>query len=596
MVKEILDEHQVLLETLLPSEWTWGCELEFIMDNELYENIIGDSYYPGDEDNDYDDGDPVAYGSTNDYMIDTLNECMPAKIKFNYKDSKMQGDGSVHPNNALDVPLEWASPIFKAKPEYFQSFVKFLSKILDEGCSTNDSCGFHHHLMFNGMTERDAIWIYCNLAMDTEFLNKSKDFEGFLFDSHWASDSVFKTIKTAIENDNFNRVLEELNTDKYRYIRIHPQGTLEWRGPRDFLNTGDIEIIKDFYYKHLSNVIRQFIEYNKSKTLFGTNLSKDEFFNKLSEARKNDLSHNESDYGTNEFIKKSGFYGLYNNKNRDYKNEYFDTSALWNKINKKPIILTKLIEQNSNILYILFLNMGWNSWEILYKTLKTIKQDNLSRLSYDEISKIVLKSLIRAGQSYPIIFSKLNDALSIDIDENLYNEIIDPSKFRDKSSYFSIAGAFLKSPHGSLGKIEKYIFDDKGDILRFSEITKDFLEIISEKYNIDTALRFCFFIARILYQFYIPRTTNVRQTLENINHFVYTNGTSDFQNKWNQNMISASLNRESYFMKLVTSLDPKTYLRIVSEKPKLKDDISSTIKNNLTPYALQISGHLGQGE
>ena len=304
MTNNFLDEHQVLLETLLPTEWTWGCELECIMPSDLYYEVTNEDY-----DDNYDD---VDYSRLNDYFIETLNDCMPEHIEYNYDSSDVHGDGSVHPTLNSDVPMEWASPVFKARPEYFQGFIKFLKTILYNGVYTNDTCGFHHHLMFNGMTERDAVWIYCNLAMDTEFLKQSGEFEDLAFVSHWASDDVFTTIRKGIQQGNFDLVLSELNTDKYRLFRLHPEhGTLEWRGPRDFLNNGEISSIKHFYYDHLQVVIKRFIEYNKMKTLFDTNISKQEFFNKLTEARKNDTTHSKRYYGTNEFITKTNIYPTY---------------------------------------------------------------------------------------------------------------------------------------------------------------------------------------------------------------------------------------------------------------------------------------------
>lgn len=50
-------------------------------------------------------------------------------------------------------------------------------------------------------------------------------------------------------NDNFQAIANELSEVKMRLIRNHPQGTLEWRGPRNFLNKPDIEVIKRFFMK-----------------------------------------------------------------------------------------------------------------------------------------------------------------------------------------------------------------------------------------------------------------------------------------------------------------------------------------------------------
>ena len=64
-----------------------------------------------------------------------------------------------------------------------------------------------------------------------------------------AKTSQRNEITKAIKEKNYTRVLRALSDDKYRLFRIHPYGTIEWRGPRNFLDSNDFKIIKDFYKK-----------------------------------------------------------------------------------------------------------------------------------------------------------------------------------------------------------------------------------------------------------------------------------------------------------------------------------------------------------
>ena len=575
MIKDLLDEHQVLLETLLPSEWTWGCELEFIMGSELYEEITNESYVEYDGPN---------YYKTNEYMIDIINRYLPNK--FDSNDSKMQDDGSLRASDD-DVPLEWASPIFEAKPEYFQAIVKFLKQILHEGCYTNDSCGFHHHLMFKGMTERDAVWIYCNLAMDTDFLEKSKQMDEFSFThSTWSPTSVFREIKDCIEDNNFIDVVNLLNTEKYRYFRIHPQGTLEWRGPRNFLNERDINDIKKFYYKHLPMVINKFIEYNKNNTLYGTNYSKEEFFKKLSEAVKvSDIS--KRSLGTNEFIHSFNWSGEYKNKNKDYKNPNINTDLLWSKINAKPFILARIAEQNPELLYILFYKMDNHQQVCLRDTLNIIKEQNLSKINYKDFSKIIFEALLKAGNNYDWVIRAFGGLLYMDIDEETYKRIIKEIPY----DYFNITAIYLENGGIlGLGDIEKYIFNNL-DILKNSQLAPEFLGALKRTYGVDKTLNFCWIIMKILYQNGLKVNDNIYSVIRN---FVIDNANDSFINKWDKNMISATLNKDINFASFIIYLDPKIYLRLISEKPLIKNKLNAEILGNMPDNVNQISSFLNQ--
>ena len=289
---------EILLEKLLRSNFTFGFELEGC--------VIGDEYYgysnyydEDDEDYDYDEdydfdtshhyqaNGPLAKAITNN-LDHLLNKGMPPKA---FKFGTMDEDVSIDPDNPNDdYTFEYASPVLECTPINFKRVVDMLYSLDEIGVYTNDSCGFHHHLSWEGITERDMIWVYINLCLDKEFRKYMSEVDGInLTSSRWSPTTALEDIANAIHNGEYDRVLAKLSDDKYRLFRIHPYGTIEWRGPRDFLNNRDLQIIKDFYSK-FNNYINKIIEYNDAKVLFGTNITREELFQKLTDAKSIDTS------------------------------------------------------------------------------------------------------------------------------------------------------------------------------------------------------------------------------------------------------------------------------------------------------------------
>ena len=265
-MKKILDEG------LLRSDFTFGFELEaFVSEGSDLMDEVRNS------DDEY------------DYITDFLNSFFSKNGMTSLKVvARTHRDGSLSDETGL--PFEYSSNIYQVTPQNIEGLIKSLNEILDEGIFTNETCGFHHHLKFNGITERDTVWIYCNMAMDPnwdEFSNfKSENGDNIsLFNDDYASYQDLDDLSAAIENGNFGDVAQYLTTSKYRAFRIHPQGTLEWRGPRDFLSSGNRKDIKNFYFL-LLRLIDRIKKYMDSNVLIGTEYTKKEFFNFLSAAIK----------------------------------------------------------------------------------------------------------------------------------------------------------------------------------------------------------------------------------------------------------------------------------------------------------------------
>ena len=272
-------------EGLLKSEFTFGFELEALADEDEYPET----------------SDGWIERKIEKTLNDLFNKHFPDKAVIGDKNSKLQHDGSVFSTKRGndDIAFEWASPVMKVSPENFQNVIKFLKDLPKLKIYTNTTCGFHHHVGWKGCTERDMIWVYFNLAMDKDFIEKLETMETNngtvdLFNTRYAGTDVFETIRKAIEEDDYSEALNICTDAKYRLFRIHPYGTLEWRGPRDFMNDYEIRSIKAFYLK-FNELISRIIKATDAKTLYGTDITREKFFENLTKAKEDDSYYKTSD-------------------------------------------------------------------------------------------------------------------------------------------------------------------------------------------------------------------------------------------------------------------------------------------------------------
>ena len=166
--------------------------------------------------------------------------------KFFDNEGSMDTDGSIRQTKACSGrPFEYASPVIKYSPTNLSIFLNFLDNLPEFGVKVNNSCGFHTHISFTGISRDDAVWFILWLS-GTEKYKELLFFNDIKFYSpRYASIKFFEKIHDALANHDIVSALKQaVSNEKYRVIRIHPQGTLEWRGPRKFLNKVD----------HLANV------------------------------------------------------------------------------------------------------------------------------------------------------------------------------------------------------------------------------------------------------------------------------------------------------------------------------------------------------
>jgi hypothetical protein len=169
--------------------------------------------------------------------------------------------------------FEWASPVLNFTPQTISQVIKFLSAMPDLGIKTTSDCGFHVHVSFPYMNNLDRVWLICNLAIDPVMRKKLEKFKRFKFlHDDYAGTMILDQLSSVIlspvteqnvidEKDKpelFVGVKNAISDEKFELVRLHPQGTLEWRGPRNFLNKPDQMVIREFFV-----ILREFIQWIK---------------------------------------------------------------------------------------------------------------------------------------------------------------------------------------------------------------------------------------------------------------------------------------------------------------------------------------------
>lgn len=173
---------------------------------------------------------------------------------------EMHYDGSIRRTNGTDVTFEYASPVIDYTPSNINMVIKCLDKLPELGVTTNRSCGFHTHISFPSISVEDTIWFIFWMCANNEYKKFKKLGRTNLYGMTYAKFSIFESISNRIyAGDSIHNILRDIVTnEKYRAIRIHPQGTIEWRGPRTFLNTPTHKKTVSFF-KKLDLFISSFI-------------------------------------------------------------------------------------------------------------------------------------------------------------------------------------------------------------------------------------------------------------------------------------------------------------------------------------------------
>lgn len=248
-----------ILDEALTTDFTIGFELEGIC-------TIGEKNY-GDLPGYHSRGTPR--GSVAE-LYDKLND------SFGFGKGVIESDSSVSPSSEKGGwSFEWASPKMPFNPKNVEKMYQFLKGLPELGVYTNDTCGFHVHMSYPDIDIINARWLICCMALDEQLYNMMtklvvNDEDTLRFNGYYASGDFFDEIKRYVINGDMRSLNRVLSGDKYRVARIHPQGTIEWRGPRAFLDSQNPEIIKKFILQ-LYKVVNTLGRYAEKKEITTSN-------------------------------------------------------------------------------------------------------------------------------------------------------------------------------------------------------------------------------------------------------------------------------------------------------------------------------------
>lgn len=394
-------EENILLERLLTNKFTFGFELEgFCRDEKLqkFQEELDTTFGKGG--NFHDDCSLELIGITSDNQGNAIgdNDVIVRYTNGEYfiGDSALQDewyDSDYNRSEQEDLEsflneqnmspiyttsFEYSSPVLDFTPANIKKIWEFMERNLGANKTffTNASCGFHHHISFEGITGEDAAWILSQIAMDDkaidllDHLEDEKNSYGinkYIFSSDYSKDGYLVELRNAIKEFDFEKIVSYLNTDKFSLLNNHRNKTLEWRGPREFMDTNDINLVKKFY-QQLWKVIRLFSQKLDLKEING--MSKENYMKGLAA------------------VNEGRVFRFYPNFKLNANHLLDDNSLqnLCNKIIENPNILLSLVKDKRICDQVIQKLFNMNK---LRKTIEMIDENKIPQTIYDLAYKYI---------------------------------------------------------------------------------------------------------------------------------------------------------------------------------------------------------------
>jgi len=346
---------------------------------------------------------------------------------FNTYRGSTHHDGSVKNYKDGYQSFEYASPIFKYTPLNVLKVKKFLKSLKSFDFAVNDTCGFHTHISYKGINEIDVLWILCFIASNEDYIKEFNTLfvngERIEFSNPRYANTLFLyDINKSLQEKNYSTLCDLLTTSKYRVLRIHPQGTLEWRGPRNFINVDDGV---EKYFEKLYKIIDIMCQALNTKKIFG--LSRHELFSNISS--KSIIHYKTKEFTPNsKLLKRFNTYGILT----DFVNEKFDKS------------FGKSLDNLSNILNFI----KKNPLELCNENYEPILQYILTHLSTSEIEEMI-KTIKNKNKDIPLILQR-----------GLVNNNSYMIKYVDKKYFSSLHNGQINNIISNIGSLDDEIVDN----------------------------------------------------------------------------------------------------------------------------------------
>lgn len=226
-------------------------------------------------------------------------------------------DASIKAYDPKDTPFEYVSGVLQFTNQNILRFTQMLLTVQEKGVYTNESCGLHIHFGFPDTTRKQLLWIktvylFDKLAQDNfEYFQSSNGPIAF-WSQKYASVGDKNKLKARLAalvqsykknpgSPVVTKRIAEFFADpyfsgKYTVLGIHEKyRTLEWRGPRGFLATGQMKDVVSFV-----KTLRKFVQWlsnaedvsritlNAKTGLF---IRREDFFNMIENHAPQSISH-----------------------------------------------------------------------------------------------------------------------------------------------------------------------------------------------------------------------------------------------------------------------------------------------------------------
>ena len=394
-------EENILLERLLTNKFTFGFELEgFCRDEKLqkFQEELDTTFGKGgnfhddcsleltgitldNQGNAIGDNDVIVRYTNGEYFIGD-SALQDEWYDSDYNRSEQEDlESFLNEQNMSPIyttSFEYSSPVLDFTPANIKKIWEFMERNLGANKTffTNASCGFHHHISFEGITGEDAAWILSQIAMDDkaidllDHLEDEKNSYGinkYIFSGDYSKDEYLVELRNAIKEFDFEKIVSYLNTDKFSLLNNHRNKTLEWRGPREFMDTNDINLVKKFY-QQLWKVIRLFSQKLDLKEING--MSKENYMKGLAA------------------VNEGRVFRFYPNFKLNGNHLLDDNSLqnLCNKIIENPNILLSLVKDKRICDQVIQKLFNMNK---LRKTIEMIDENKISQTIYDLAYKYI---------------------------------------------------------------------------------------------------------------------------------------------------------------------------------------------------------------
>jgi hypothetical protein len=174
---------------------------------------------------------------------------------------KVSHDGSVRPGRNHNGYELISLPVL-LNPLTIAQARESIITLLKRGCRTNKTCGFHVHFSSYSLDYENICWVMMVLAGREDLLDRFIKFGKYEFEHNiYATRSLIQSIRKMCnrESCDISDVANCISSDKNQVLRLHPQGTIEWRGPREFMNRRNFKIIDTFFRQlyHIAGLLDQ---------------------------------------------------------------------------------------------------------------------------------------------------------------------------------------------------------------------------------------------------------------------------------------------------------------------------------------------------